>query len=109
MQKSKWKQKNLDKNTVYLIYKQNSKLKTKKKTILVFNRAACVHKALINYKLLIHKGSWFRNLIRKFYFFKKKFGEFAYTRKPFFFPRKKKKKKINLINFLGTKRFIIFK
>jgi len=71
-----------------VVFKYNSK--SRSNTILNFFKKP-------NYLILdLHKGLFYKNYIINKLSFGHKFGEFAFTRKPFYFTKKEKKSK-NLI------------
>ena len=57
-----------------------------------FSRNLLVTKSLIRCTIYIHKGNIFKKLFLSRYLIGKRVGEFAFTRKPFKYPIKKKKK-----------------
>lgn len=59
----------------------------------IYDRASAISKRLVGTKVRIHNGKRFKRLSVNKYMIGYKFGEFAFTRKPFHFPLKKKKKK----------------
>jgi ribosomal protein S19 len=61
-----------------------------------FTRSLVVTKSIIRCTVYVHKGNIFKKLFLNSYLIGRKLGEFAFTRKPFKYPIKKKKKK----NFL---------
>lgn len=62
----------------------------------IYNRSNQVLTKLKGIHYSIHKGNLFKLLKPFRYHSAYKFGEFSFTRKPFFFPKKVKKKKSNL-------------
>lgn len=63
------------------------------KNFNTFNKSSCIPRSLLYSYMTVHKGnSTINKRINKF-MIGKKFGEFVFTRKPFFFPPKKKKVK----------------
>lgn len=95
MARSKWK-------LVYfsrLIYKNIFCLKFSKKSFrrFIFNRNSTIPLSFKNKAIHIHKGLKERFLRIKTIHVGSKFGEFAFTRKPFYFVKKEKKNKINFI------------
>ena len=93
MAKSKWKNSFLSLFSLKILYKIFFLKLKKKKKKLFFSRDSIVFNKLLFNTIIIHKGSWSRKIFLKKYHLGKKLGEFAYTRKPFFFPEKKKKKR----------------
>lgn len=95
MARAKWKNKffsfDLWRNIIRL--KQNilKKLFFKKK----FYRSSSIPKCFTNYHIRIYKGNNSKKLLITKNIIGFKFGEFSFTRKPFFFPKKiiKKNKK----------------
>lgn len=85
------------KNSFYSKLVWKSVLKKKlNKTIwnrLIFNRDSSIPKILVSKKYFLYNG----NIFNKFYVnnlvINKKFGEFSISKKPFFYPKKDKKKR----------------
>jgi ribosomal protein S19 len=69
---------------------KNRILKNKKK--ICFERSSSIPECFKNTHIKIYKGSGIRRLLVNRYNIGFKFGEFAFTRKPFHFPLRKKKK-----------------
>lgn len=59
----------------------------------IYERSSCVPKCFKYLFLRVHKGFTFRKMWSMPYLNGFKFGEFAFTRKPYHFPLKKKKAK----------------
>jgi len=59
----------------------------------IFNRSLTINSLYKNFFFYIHKGNAFRELKYKKPLCTYKFGEFSFTRKPFHFPIRDKKKK----------------
>ena len=59
----------------------------------IYNRSWLISKHNLRYKYTIHKGKQFSKLKMNKWLTKTKFGTYAFTRKPFVFIKKKKKKK----------------
>jgi ribosomal protein S19 len=87
-----WKLNLISKNTFkkILILKVNNELKGKNK--IVFKKSDVITKNFLNNKMLIYKGCFYRSLIISKFILGYRFGEFAYTRKPFRYMLKSKKK-----------------
>lgn len=58
----------------------------------IYNRSLPISSIYSQFRFLVHKGNAFRKLRFKHFLIGYKFGEFAFTRKPFYFPIKTKKK-----------------
>ena len=88
MARSKWKNKyfSLDLWKKIILLKRN-KIKKALKSKKYF-RASTVPKCFISKKIILHKGNVFKTLKITKYLIGYKFGEFAFTRKPFFYPKK---------------------
>lgn len=71
--------------------KKNKRLKRR----IFYDRASTIPDCFFAHLIRIHKGKRNRKLIIDNKNIGKKFGEFSYTRKPFYFPTKKSKKKKN--------------
>lgn len=87
-----WKLNFISKNTFkkILILKLNNELKGKNKVI--FKKYDFIINSFLNKKLLVYKGCFYRNLFVNKFMLNYRFGEFAYTRKPFRYMLKSKKK-----------------
>lgn len=73
-----------------LIMKLDLELKGRNK--IIFNKSDVISKGFLGYKLYIYKGYSYRSLNINKFVLNYKFGEFAYTRKPFRYMLKSKKK-----------------
>lgn len=71
----------------------NKKAQIKKKNKLFFNKSSTIPISLKNHSFFIYKGNLAKTLIVIKYIQSLKFGEFVFTRKPFYFPIKEAKKK----------------
>lgn len=85
------------KNNYYskLIWKAILKKKLNK-TIwnrLIFTRSSFIPQSLSNHKYFIYNGNIFNKVNVSSLMTTKKFGEFSITKKPFFYPKKDKKKR----------------
>lgn len=91
MAKINWKLNKISKNTFQkiLILKSLKDLKGKNK--IIFKKSDIITKNFININLLIYKGCFYRKLYVNKFILNYKFGEFAYTRKPFRYMLKSKK------------------
>jgi ribosomal protein S19 len=69
--------------------KSNTKININK---VIYERSSTIPKCFKYVTYRIHKGNDFRKLIVSKYHIGFKFGEFSFTRKPFYFPLKKKKR-----------------
>lgn len=87
-----WKLNYISKGTFkkILILKINNELKGRNKVI--FKKSDFIVNSFLNKKLLIYKGCFYRNLFINKFILNYRFGEFAYTRKPFRYMLKSKKK-----------------
>lgn len=87
-----WKLNKVSKNTFkkLLILKLDLELKGRNK--IIFQKADIISKGLLNHKLYVYKGYFYRGLNINKFILNYKFGEFAYTRKPFRYMLKAKKK-----------------
>ena len=87
-----WKLNHISKSTFkkLLILKVENELKGKNR--IIFKKSDIIIKNFLNKKLLIYKGCFYRSLIINKFILGYKFGEFAYTRKPFRYMLKSKKK-----------------
>lgn len=74
-----------------LIIKTSDKISGKNK--IIFKKSDIILKNFISIKLLIYKGYFYRNININKFIIGYKFGEFAYTRKPFRFLLKSKSNK----------------
>lgn len=90
--RSKWKNKyfsfDLWKNIILL--KQNFHKKVFKNS--KWYKASTIPRCFSNTSVMIHKGNSFKKMNISRYIIGYKFGEFSFTRKPFFFPKKDTKK-----------------
>jgi len=95
MARSRWKLEYFSKSVwrKIVLLKKNKKLKRR----IFYDRASSIPDCFFSRYIRIHKGKRNRNLLIDTFVIGKKFGEFSYTRKPFYFPAKRSKKK-NLIN-----------
>jgi len=73
-----------------LLNKKNTLKKNKK---LLFSKASVIPFSFKNKEFLIYKGNIAKTLIVNKFMINFKFGEFIFTRKPFYFPLKESKKK----------------
>jgi ribosomal protein S19 len=91
--RSNWKLNNVDKSMFkkILLLKVNNKLSGYNR--IVFKKSNIVTKYFVNHKLLVYKGCFYRSFIITRFLLGYRFGEFAYTRKPFRYMLKAKKKK----------------
>ncbi len=69
------------------------KLNTIVRGRLVFDRGSAIPKIFTGSRYFGYNGNVFNKLLIKPEISLKKFGEFAITRKPFFYPKKDKKKR----------------
>jgi len=92
MARSRWKLVYFSSKVWRFFLKKNKKNKKTLKNLYLFDRSSTLPTSLINTNVFIHKGNSFKTLLFKKYFFGKKMGEFSFTKKPFFFPLKKKKR-----------------
>lgn len=73
-----------------LILKINNELKGRNK--IIFKKSDRITSNFNNKQLLVYKGCFYRNLIVNKFILGYRFGEFSYTRKPFRYMLKSKKK-----------------
>jgi len=73
--------------------KKNKKLRKR----IFYDRSSNVPDCFFSFLIRVHKGKRFRKILIDNFIVGKKFGEFSYTRKPFYFPAKRLKKKKNSI------------
>jgi len=73
-----------------LILKLDNKLAGKNK--IIFKKADRISQSFINSSVLVYKGCFYRNMNISKFVTNYRFGEFAYTRKPFRYMLKSKKK-----------------
>lgn len=87
-----WKLNKISKSTFkkLLILKINNSLSGRNK--IIFKKSDTIISSFINKNILIYKGCFYRSLIINKFILNYKFGEFAYTRKPFKYTLKSKKK-----------------
>jgi ribosomal protein S19 len=87
-----WKFNTISKNTFkkILILKTSNELNGRNK--IIFKKSDIITNAFLNKNMLIYKGCFYRNLIITKFVLNYRFGEFAYTRKPFRYMLKSKKK-----------------
>ena len=69
--------------------KKNKKIRKR----IIFDRSSSIPNCFYHRNFRIHKGRRSRLLYINTFVIGKKFGEFSFTRKPFYFPSKKSKKK----------------
>lgn len=91
MARSRWKLPYLN-NKIFRVSLKKKKQTIKSKILYLFDRSSLAPTSFVNFFFFIHKGNSFKKLVFKKYFFGRKFGEFSFTKKPFFFPLKKKKR-----------------
>lgn len=91
MARSKWKLNYFSKHIwrKFFFYKFFYK---RPKTRFVYSRSSQIPNFFLNKFVRIHKGNFSNFLLIDNYNIGYKFGEFSFTRKPFHFPLKKKKK-----------------
>ena len=73
-----------------LILKLDNKLIGKNK--IIFKKSDKIVKSFVNTSILVYKGCFYRNMNISKFILNYRFGEFAYTRKPFRYMLKSKKK-----------------
>lgn len=76
-----------------MFLKKNKKLRKR----MFYDRSSAIPDCFYLSFIRVHKGRKHRNLFIESFFVGKKFGEFSFTRKPFYFPAKKSKKKNMII------------
>lgn len=91
MSKSKWKL-NFYSNSIIRKYNKINFFKKKSKERYIFSRNSHVPFFFYNRIIRVHKGNFFNFILIDIYSLGKKFGEFSFTKKPFHYPLKKKKK-----------------
>ena len=86
-----WKLNKISKNNFkkILILKSTKSLKGKHK--IIFKKSDYITRNFINTNVLVYKGCFYRKLYITKFICNYKFGEFAYTRKPFRYMLKAKK------------------
>jgi len=92
MARSKWKSFFFSKDIWRFIYFKKSNFLKKKKNKLTFSRHTNIPKELLGTYIIVHKGNIFKKLNVTKYCIGFKLGEFSFTRKPFYYPIKDKKK-----------------
>lgn len=92
MDKLKWKPVSFQKDLWRFLYFLKSNVKKKKKLKRLFNRASPVPSCLVNNTVGVYKGNIFKKLFITKFLVGYKLGEFSFTRKPFTYPIKIKKK-----------------
>ena len=65
----------------------------KKKVIKIYSRSTKITQKFYRFIILIHNGAVFRPLRMRKLLIGRCAGEFSFTRKPFHFPQKKKKRR----------------
>ena len=93
MARSKWKNKFFNKflwSEIFYLFSNNNFKHFKK---LSYFRNSQIPRCFLGKKVYLHKGKIFNKIFINNYVVGLKFGEFSYTRKPFFFPKKDQKKK----------------
>lgn len=68
-------------------------LSQKKKKINIYNRGSTIPKKFNSKIIILHQGKFFKRMKILKYFKGLKFGEFGFTKRPFYFPQINKKKK----------------
>ena len=96
MARSRWKLNYFSKSIwrKISIVKKNKRLKKR----ITFDRSSNIPSCFIFRYFRVHKGRRGRSVYVNMFLIGKKFGEFSFTRKPFYYPAKKSKKKKN--NFI---------
>jgi len=92
MSRSKWKNLFFDLSLIKKMYLVEKKELILKKNDL-YSRKSNIPEILEEEIICIHNGKDFNSVIPNELIESKKFGEFASTRKPFYYPSKKDKKK----------------
>lgn len=82
----------VSKNLIRFFFNKKYEHKTINKPLKIYSRSSNILKNLKSNFYLIHKGNIFKKLSILKYFKGYKSGEFAFTRKPFYFPKKEVKK-----------------
>lgn len=83
-----YKNKHICRQTLSFFFKNKLFFKKKAKVL----RCSTVVSNQIDYNLFIHNGQNLKKLLVLSFNLNKKVGEFSFTRKPYFFPLRKKKK-----------------
>ncbi len=93
MARSKWKNKffTFDVWKNIMLIKQNNLKKISKKN--KFFRSSSIPNCFMSLRLNIYKGNVFKKIFVTKQLIGYKFGEFSFSRKPFFYPKKDVKKK----------------
>jgi len=92
MARSKWKSFFISKDIWRFLYFKKSNVFLKKKKKITFARNSILPSGLLNDYIIVHKGNIFKKLHATKYSIGYKLGEFSFTRKPFYYPIKEKKK-----------------
>jgi len=94
MARSRWKLKYFSRSVWRKIIglKKNKKLKRRG----FYDRSSTIPECFFSYIIRIHKGRKVRKLVIDNLNVGKKFGKFSFTKKPFYFPPKRSKKKKNV-------------
>ena len=92
MARSKWKNKFFNKDTWSKIFSNKYSRLFKNFKKVFFSRSSSVPTSLINTKVFIHKGKITNKVLLTKNHIGYKFGEFSYSRKPFFFLKKPSKR-----------------
>lgn len=74
------------------IFTKKSKFFLKKSYKVFYTRGSIIPKIFLNNYIAIYKGNMFKKLYVTKFNIGFKSGEFSFTRKPFYFPTKEKKK-----------------
>jgi ribosomal protein S19 len=93
MARSKWKFYFICRGLQRFLFFKKSRSKVKSLKKKIYSRSTIVPKGLTRNSVLIYKGNEFKQLYVTKRFTNYKFGEFAFTRKPFYYPIKDKNKK----------------
>lgn len=93
MARSKWKFYFICKSLQRYLYFKKCKITGKHIKKHLYTRSTIIPQGLYKSTILIHKGNEFKQLFVVKRFFNYKVGEFAFTRKPFYYPVKEKKVK----------------
>lgn len=95
MARSRWKLQYFSKSVWRKVVglKKNKKLKRRN----FYDRSSTIPDCFFACLIRIHKGKRIRKLLIEDRVIGKKFGEFSFPRKPFYYPAKKSKKKNNVL------------
>lgn len=93
--RSRWKLTYFSKNIWRLIFKRKHKYSPlhKKLSLTIYSRGSSIPQCFSGFYVNIHKGKNYRQLLLDVFHSHYKFGEYGYTRKLYYYPLKKKKRR----------------